>query len=141
MIFLGALVLKMDFIQTLGDLLSSHSHASALAGIIYLSLVVLGISLFVSLASIIASMKVRFYAYGHPDPLVFQLFSPHSEYFDDRNEAGVLRTKAMTLAIAVEVNTCLNSKKGWWIDLSTWSLYFSLVSLAVLLIVLGLLIL
>jgi hypothetical protein len=130
-LFLGAMFLKMDFLETLRELFAQKSISAPLIWSINLSIVVLALSLLASLIAVLESMRLQRFKNEYPANIVSSLFGPDSKYMEDENEPSFLRATAMSYAIALEFNSRINDIKAMWVKASWFGVLAAAISLAI----------
>lgn len=123
-LFLGALVLKMDFIAEIKEILKS-TPSLLLTQILYIVGSVSVFSLGMALFSVLLSVHVRGYFVEHPVDLISSLFNLNSEYLAARTDTELYSSTAKSYALATESDRIVNSNKSKWVQLSSLFLLIS----------------
>lgn len=127
--FLGALFLKIDFLETLSKLLTNKRAPAPIAWIVYGSIVAMLLSLLFALISILECIRVRRYKREFPSDPALHLFSPDSLYTGREDDAAFLKITAMTYIAAIEANFHITEWKGLWIERASLFVLASVLSL------------
>ena len=130
-LFLGAMFLKMDFLETLRELIVQKSIPTPLAWSTDLSIIALALSLLISLIAVLQSMRLQRFKNEYPADIISSLFAPNSKYLEDENEPSFLEATAMSYAIALEFNSKINDRKATWVKVSWFGVLVAAISLAV----------
>jgi hypothetical protein len=125
--FLGALFLKVGFLQTLKQLLAVGAVPMALAWIVYASIVLMLLSLFLALVCVLECIRVRRYKREFPSHPAIRLFA------GDGNKEDFLRETAITYVATIEANFEITERKGLWILRASLFVLVSVLSLFLLL--------
>jgi hypothetical protein len=129
-LFLGAMFLKLDFLETLRELIVQKSISATLIWSIDLSVIALALSLLISLIAVLQSMRLQRFKNEYPANIVSSLFAPNSKYLEGENEPSFLRATAMSYAIALEFNSRINDRKAMWVKISWFGVLAAAISLA-----------
>lgn len=132
-IFLGALFLKIDFLETLVKLLKAQADHRIVVWVVYLSIATMLISLLLGLISVLECMRIRRYKREFPKNPSLQLFVPSSFYTGHEDSTSFLKVTAMTYIAAIEANFHTTERKGLWIERAAFFMLTAVLSLFVLL--------
>ena len=135
-LFLGAIVLKLDFLKDSVGMLPKNLPPD-LTTILYIAGGTFLVSLSISLMSILFSVHVRNYLIEHPADLTSALFSSTSEYLGENTVAELYTSTAMSYALATESDRIINERKSTWIRLSS---FFLLVAFLAFVMVFGMIV-
>jgi hypothetical protein len=128
-LFLGAILLKLEFLQFLQTALAQNKSMIWLNLIISLSTLALGLSVLTSLVCILMALRLQNYRNPSFIPLADKLFHPDSPYKD---KLILLRDVAAMYAFATEHNAEQNCQKTGWIKLTSTSVLSLIISLTIL---------
>jgi hypothetical protein len=109
-VFLGAIFLRLDFIESLGNSVLRYTTTPTVGVIFYSATIALALSLLTALIGILAAIQLQKYKDEYPHNFISSLFSPDTGYLADRTEAGLFEAGAMSYAIALELNRELNNQ-------------------------------
>jgi hypothetical protein len=129
-LFLGALVLKVENIETIRSLLRNPQKQTAT--ILYISSAIFLVSLAVALISILLAVHVRGYLIEHPVDLISALFSSEPGYLDANTELELYTSTAKSYALATESDRVINEHKSRWVQISSLSVFVALLSFVIL---------
>lgn len=132
-LFLGAIFLKTDSLTLLKELTENEAIAPALLTILYLSIILLGISILFSVMAILGVTRLWSYKGPYPEDIVFSLFSPESDLIEEDTQAKLIRAIALNFAVALDFNKSINDQKSKWIMVSSYGIFLSVTAFAVLL--------
>ena len=130
-LFLGAIFLKIGFLEIVQTLSSQKQLSILLTWFINLSVVALAVSLLISLIAVLQSMRLQKLKNEYPANIIFSLFAPNSKYLESEDEIGFFRATAMSYAIALEFNKRNNDRKALWIKIAWSAVLFAAMSLFV----------
>jgi hypothetical protein len=132
-LFLGAIFLKTDSLTLLKELTENEAIAPALITILYLSIILLGISILFSVMAILGVTRLWSYKGPYPEDIVFSLFSPESDFIEEDTQAQLIRAIALNFAVALDFNKSINDRKSRWIMVSSYGIFVSVAVFAILL--------
>jgi hypothetical protein len=135
-LILGALFFKAENLALLEELTQNQVIAPLLVTLIYVTIVLLGLSILFSVLAILGVTRLWSYRGPYPEEFVFSLFSPESDFIDEQNQESLIRATALNFAIALDYNKSINDRKSRWIMLSSYSIFLTVAVLAVLLAIL-----
>lgn len=130
---LGAIFLKVDFLETLSGSMS-RSGVSSWVGFLGGGLAVaLAAALAFTLVSVLAAIRLQGYTNEHPANLVSSLFAPDAHFLDEATALGFLRATALSFAMATERNKLVNDRKATWVKRASVGVLFAMLALGALL--------
>jgi hypothetical protein len=132
-LILGALFFKAENLTLLNKVTQNEAIAPLWTSLIYITIVLLGLSILFSVMAILGVTRLWSYRGPYPEAFVFSLFSPESDFMDDENQESLIRATALNFALALDYNKRINDRKSRWIMISSYSVYLTVAVLAVLL--------
>jgi len=129
-VFLGALLLQMDFLEEVRKLLTIHSTQIIQVGLLYFGCIVFSLSIILSLLGILFTIKTRAYTPEYPASPSLRLFNPESDYLVQYTEVGFYRSIAMSYTTALESDSHINNQKNSWLALASYALVSAVFSFA-----------
>lgn len=135
-LILGALFFQAENLTLVAELIRKENVAPLLITITYITIIILGLSILFSVMAVLGVTRLWSYRGPYPEEFVFALFSPESDFIDEQNQEDFIRTSALNFAIALDFNKTINDRKSRWIMLSSYSIFLTVVMLAVLLAIL-----
>jgi hypothetical protein len=127
-LFLGAIFLKLEFIENLGSLLTQQNISHVSSFLICVFMVILAASLIVGVFSILQSMRVQDYKHPYPQNISEVLFAPDSNYLENEDSSTLLKTVALNYSLALEKNKKVNDKKASCLKIVNWSIFLTIAS-------------
>jgi hypothetical protein len=125
--------LKADSLTLLKDLTENKAVAPSVITILYISIIVLGILILLSVMAILGVTRLWSYKGPYPEAIVDTLFSPESDFIEEKTQAHLIRAIAMNYAIALDFNKKINDRKSRWIMVSSYGIFFAVAVFAILL--------
>ena len=129
-LFLGAIFLKMDFLETLQELTVQKSISVPLIWSMNLPIIALALSLLISLIAVLQSMRLQSFKNEYPANIISSLFAPDTKYLENEDEPSFFRATAMSYAIALEFNKRNNDRKAVWVKVAWFGVLAAAISLA-----------
>lgn len=129
-LFLGAIFLKMGFLETLQELTVQKSLSVPLIWSMNLPIVALALSLLISLIAVLQSMRLQRLKNEYPANIISSLFAPDTKYLKSEDEPSFFRATAMSYAIALEFNKRNNDRKAVWVKVAWFGVLAAAISLA-----------
>jgi len=136
-IFLGAVFLKLDRLNSVKDILGKGNLVLLGKFSMYFLLTVLLLSIIAALISVLKCMQIREYSRGCPKSLEDSIFIDLAPTVGRDNES-FFKERAIDYAIALEINRKINSNKATWLNVCSYCSFTGVLSLLVLVIVVGL---
>jgi hypothetical protein len=132
-LILGALFFKAENLTLVSELLRNKNIPSPLITITYITIIILGLSILFSVLAILGVTRLWSNRCPFPEDIVFSLFSPESDFIDEENQENFIRATALNFAIALDFNKSINDRKSRWIMVSSYGIFFTVATLAILL--------
>lgn len=129
-IFLGALLLRLDILPQIKDILEKNTSPAFAVNLVYISALIFASSLTLSLFGVLQTMKTRAYNPEYPANPSLNLFNPDGNYLNEYTEEELLRSVAMTYALALESDSATNNLKSRWLALTSYALIAAIFAFA-----------
>lgn len=129
-LLLGGIFLKLETLDSIKVTLESTSAYPIHLHLIRLSVVGLGISILASLIFIFQSLRVQEYIGPVKENMTYTMFGPES---NNNDEIKLVDDIARMYSLAAEVSQRMNNKKAMWVNLTSLSLFATVLFLAVML--------
>jgi hypothetical protein len=127
-LFLGALVLKFDFLVEIRDLLMARTPSTLFMTLLYVSGGIFLIAIALALFGILMAVQVRGYILESPADLMSALFSSHPGYLSAYTEAELYTSVAKSYVLATESDRGVNNRKSRWVELTSYSIIAGILS-------------
>jgi hypothetical protein len=125
-IYLGALVLNMDFMILIKEIIANGALGLFIY-IFYLLLVTLVLSVFIALVALARVVGVQYWKTGYPDNLAYSLYAPNSSLLQENDELNFLNEMGYRYTLAIEHNRKIIENKNNKLDLATWCILTSII--------------
>lgn len=132
-LILGAIFLNLDFFEKVRGIIVQGKATPLATDVLYISITILALSLLVSLLSILEFSRLRGHTRTHPENIISSLFAPDSKYLPEKTEKALLYETAMSYAIALEFNMKITNQRAKWVQVSSISAFFVVLSLFIIL--------
>ena len=136
-VFLGAMFLKLDYLESVKEMFIKENPSVFVRLLIYVIISVFLVCIMIALVSVLKCVRVKEYMSGSPDNLAHSLFMPDSRFTRQKSNACLFMELARYCAVAVDENRELNAEKGKWLSICSGCLFISSVSLFALIVAVG----